>query len=110
MATRTAGEAAPDRKGRRSRRELLAGAAAALGVLGAETLVRATPAQAGTDGDVVLGGYNTSSQPTKIDTSATAGVHAFEASASGIGFGVFATSTTGIGVHAANNTNGIDGN
>ncbi len=55
-------------KGRRSRRELLAGAVGALGVLGAETLLRATPAQAGLDGDVVLGDFNSSGSTTVIST------------------------------------------
>ncbi len=53
----------------RSRRRLLAGAAGVLGLLAGETIAQATPAQAGTDGDVVLGATNTTSSVTIIDTS-----------------------------------------
>jgi ABC-type transport system substrate-binding protein len=52
----------------RSRRLLLAGAAGALGLLAGEALAPATPAQAGTDGDVVLGSLNNASTTTTIDT------------------------------------------
>jgi hypothetical protein len=58
----------PERAGR-SRRRLLAGAAGALGLLAGETIGRATPAQAGMDGDVVLGATNTTGSTTTIDTS-----------------------------------------
>jgi hypothetical protein len=49
-----------------TRRGLLAGAAGALGLLAGETVLAATPAQAGTDGDVVLGEQNSSSSTTII--------------------------------------------
>jgi hypothetical protein len=49
---------------------LLAGAAGALGLLAGETILNATPAQAGTDGDVVLGAHNTTVGYTWIDTRA----------------------------------------
>ncbi len=52
----------------RSRRLLLAGAAGALGLLAGETIAPATRAQAGTDGDVVLGALNNASSTTTIDT------------------------------------------
>lgn len=52
----------------RSRRLLLAGAAGALGLLAGEAIAPATPAQAGTDGDVVLGALNNASTTTTIDT------------------------------------------
>ena len=52
----------------RSRRLLLAGAAGALGLLAGEAIAPATPAQAGTDGDVVLGSLNNASSTTTIDT------------------------------------------
>src|SRR6266545_122123 len=61
MATEARDRATPDR---RCRREILAGAAGALGVLAAQTLGKVTPAQAGSDGDVVLG----------VDGQSTAGV------------------------------------
>jgi hypothetical protein len=47
MAGETTDKAAPDGRGKRSRREVLAGAAGALGVLAAQTLGKATPAEAG---------------------------------------------------------------
>jgi len=50
----------------RTRRGLLAGAAGALGLLAGETVLAAAPAQAGTDGDVVLGARNFSSTTTSI--------------------------------------------
>jgi hypothetical protein len=53
----------------RSRRRLLAGAAGALGLLAGETIGRATPVHAGTDGDVVLGAANATGSLTTIDTS-----------------------------------------
>ena len=52
----------------RSRRLLLAGAAGALGLLAGEAIAPATAAQAGTDGDVVLGALNNASTTTTIDT------------------------------------------
>src|ERR1017187_1743560 len=54
--------------GGRSRRLLLAGAAGALGVLAGQAIAPATPALAGTDGDVVLGALNNASSTTTIDT------------------------------------------
>jgi hypothetical protein len=53
---------------RRSRRRLLAGAAGALGLLAGEAIASATPAQACTDGDVVLGSLNIAASTTTIDT------------------------------------------
>jgi hypothetical protein len=53
--------------GKRSRKGLIAGA---LALLGAGALAEAKPARAGSDGDVVLGGLNSSSQTTGIATSA----------------------------------------
>ena len=55
----------------RSRRLLLAGAAGALGLLASEAIAPATPARAGTDGDVVLGTLNIASSATTIDTLAS---------------------------------------
>jgi hypothetical protein len=54
--------------GMRSRKGLIAGALAALG---AGALAEARPARAGTDGDVVLGAYNASSDDTIIDVSSS---------------------------------------
>jgi hypothetical protein len=55
----------------RSRRLLLAGAAGAVGLLAGEAIAPATPARAGTDGDVVLGSLNIASSATTIDTLAS---------------------------------------
>ena len=55
----------------RSRRVLLAGAAGALGVLAGEAIAPAASAQAGTDGDVVLGTLNIASSATTIETIAS---------------------------------------
>jgi len=55
----------------RSRRLLLAGAAGALGLLAGEAIAPATPARAGTDGDVVLGSLNIASTTTTIQTNAS---------------------------------------
>jgi hypothetical protein len=57
---------------RRSRRGLIAGA---LALLGGEALARAKPARAGTDGDVVLGGFNSASGPTSIAIASGAGAN-----------------------------------
>lgn len=68
MRSSTKDEDEPGTTGR-SRRRLLAGAAGALGLLAGGTVGRATPAYAGTDGDVVLGATNTTGSLTTIDTS-----------------------------------------
>src|SRR5262245_36104760 len=71
--TREAGE----QKARRSRRDVLAGAAGAVGVLGAESLLGATAGQAGGGGDVVLGASNTETAATiLVNTSASEGLYA----------------------------------
>ena len=84
MAKRATDGAAPDRKARRSRRELLAGAAGALGVLGAETLVRVAPAQAADGNPVLLGQGNTASAYTIIQ-SAGGGVEGIASNGAGAG-------------------------
>jgi hypothetical protein len=86
---------------KRSRRAMLAGAAGALGVLGAETLVRATPAQAGTDGDVVLGAYNVSSAVTYIRNSGGSNGEALNVVGNGTGSGVIGNGggSSGSGVY-----------
>jgi hypothetical protein len=76
MAEEATEKATRDGRGTRSRREVLAGAAGALGVLAAQTLGKAIPAQAGVDGDVVLG---VDGQPTSgitgVTTSDLYGLH-----------------------------------
>jgi hypothetical protein len=55
----------------RTRCGLLAGAAGALGLLAGETILNATPAQAGTDGDLVLGQANAAPGPTTLSCPST---------------------------------------
>src|SRR5207244_5793196 len=62
-----------DRSHKRSRRELLAGAAGALGVLAAESVVRIPAAQATQGQPVIAGQDNTETSATGITNSATNG-------------------------------------
>lgn len=69
MRRRSSRETAQEPAGGRTRRGLLAGAAGALGLLAGETILNATPAQAGTDGDLVLGQSNVAPTTTTLTTS-----------------------------------------
>jgi hypothetical protein len=69
MRRRSSSDTAQQPDGGRTRRGLLAGAAAALGLLAGETISKATPAQAGTDGDLVLGQANVAPTTTTLTTS-----------------------------------------
>ena len=92
MASKTHGKrksALPRTDTPRSRRELLAGAAGALGVVAAETLARAPAAQAGDDGDVVLGASNTETSPTTITNTSTFPGTALSAFGGGDGPGLY---------------------
>jgi hypothetical protein len=83
---------------RRSRRQLLTGAATAgIGAIAARTVLAATPAYAGTDGDVILGTLNTETAPTTISNTRDGGI-ALAGSASGTGVGVQGGSDSGSGV------------
>jgi hypothetical protein len=84
------GEGAREQNARRPRREVLAVAAGALGVIAAESLIKSTPAQAGTDGDVVLGATNMSGDCTFI-TITSASNAAFVGTGAGTGSGVGGT-------------------
>jgi len=107
----------------RSRRALLAGAIGGLGAWAASAVGRATPARAGVDGDVVLGGANVSSGTTSIENlTNTANTMFFVSTMVGgavagssslsdaiIGFsrdrhGVVGASTSGHGVHGSSDT------
>ncbi len=59
----------PITRGRRSRRELLAGAAGALGVIAAEAIGRPTPSMADNGGALILGQDNTATSPTELDVN-----------------------------------------
>ena len=63
---------------KRTRRQVLAGAAAALSAFAVESVARAPAAHAGTDGDVVLGASNSASSTTEIRTTQQ-NVNAFRA-------------------------------
>ena len=100
------GEQTSARSQRRTRRHLLAGGAAAIGAVAAETLARATPAAAANGDPITMGQLNQASSNTSInnnggDTTFTAlGTStgtALEGDAVG-GTGVSGTSETGIGV------------
>ena len=114
MAEQSKEEAAPEGRGKRSRREILAGAAGAPGVIAAQTVGRATPAQAGVDGDVVLGVDNQSTGGiTGVTTTGTTGLHGKSTNSDGIGvagdansFGVWGYGATG--VYGSGNT-GVHG-
>ena len=98
---------------RRSRRDLLVGAAGALGVVGAEAVLNATPALAGTDGDVVLGdnfsGVNNTPNPTTIAcTSSSFGFAVTSTGPSG-GTAISGDGGQGIGVEGQGDQNGVYG-
>jgi hypothetical protein len=87
-----------------TRRALLAAAAGGAAALAAQA-VAPLAASAHDPEDVKLGGTNTATATTDIDTSATAGVNAFSATAAG-GSAIVATNTgaTGSGVSATSAT------
>jgi hypothetical protein len=94
---------------RRSRRRLLAGAAAGLGVLTAEALARPAPASAADGDPVILGQLNTETGGTSI-TNSTSGATAFDCTAIGSGNAVVGNSETGDGVQGFTNSgNGVTG-
>jgi len=96
-------------RGRRTRRDLLVGAAGALGVAGAGAVLTATPALAGTDGDVVLGGSNSTANQTSIGYSGTsAGFSVTAISASGP-TALQGDGGSGIGVEGQGDQNGVYG-
>ena len=98
MASQTKKEGDGDRVGGPSRRGLLTGAAGALGVLGAEALLQATPASAGTDGDVVLGAQNVETSVTSIvNTNPGTGLYV-EGGDGGAGVRGFGGTSSGAGV------------
>jgi len=100
---------ASEPKRRRSRRDLLVGAAGALGVVGAEAIVKATPALAGTDGDVVLGGGNSTANSTTIGYSgSSSGFSVTAISASGP-TAVEGDGGSGTGVQGHADQNGVYG-
>jgi hypothetical protein len=83
---------------RRSRRELLAGAAGALGVLAVEAVVKATPAHAADDDQVIMGTANSEMHRTWIDKTVQDGYAVFQGNSSGSDPGLLGSSPAGIGV------------
>ncbi|HEX6474766.1 MAG TPA: hypothetical protein VF114_06735 [Candidatus Limnocylindria bacterium] len=103
----------------RSRRALLAGALGGLGAWAAGAIGRASPTRAGVDGDVVLGGSNTTGGTTTIQNiSGSANTMLFvSTSQGGTFFGVtdFADCITGFsqertGVFGSGGESGVSGN
>jgi hypothetical protein len=84
---------------KRSRRELLAGAAGALGVLATEAVIKATPAHA-TDNDFVqMGTSNSETHRTVINKTAQDGYGVLQCDSTGSDPGILASSPAGIGVY-----------
>ena len=89
-----------------SRRALLAAAAGGAAALAAQAALPLA-AQAHDVDDVQLGVTNTATSTTGIDSSATADVNAFAATAGGTGSAVVATSANGEAIVAANTGNDL---
>jgi hypothetical protein len=110
------------RRAHPSRRRWLRGAAGAgvvAATVAAETITRPASAMAGTDGDVVLGAFNSETTPTVI-TNTTSGGTAFQANATngiglssvatGNGTGVVGDTDSGWGVQGSSKTGvGVQG-
>jgi hypothetical protein len=105
-----AGEERVEPKAKRSRRELMAGAAGALGVLAVEAAIQATPAEAADNDFVQLGTANYESHRTTITKQASDGYAVLQCDAtlgsdpglvgtSPAGFGVSGSSDSGAGVY-----------
>ena len=90
----------PDQPKSRSRRELLAGAAGALGIVAIEALAKMTPAEAANGDAVTVGGTFTGTTGTQItnSTDSQATFYGLETGANGIGIRGVASGTSGSGV------------
>jgi hypothetical protein len=108
------------RDSRRSRRELLAGAAGAAGVVAAQTILGARPAYASDPNDVVLGADNQSTGGTTgVSSSAQTGLHGKTTATGSTNTGVFgegpvgvhgtALVNSGIGVQGSGGATGVEG-
>lgn len=111
MKKESAGDPVTEVGSRRSRRDLLAGAAAgAVGVAAVGALGRPNPVLAGTDGDVVLGAANTTAGPTSV-TNTQSGNYGFAGIGSSTGAGLFGRSSSGTGVAGFSDSgDGVYGN
>jgi hypothetical protein len=95
---------------KRSRRELLAGAAGAAGVIAAQTVVGAKPAYATDPNDVVLGVDNQStSGTTGVSSSDITGLHGRTTASNATGVFGEALSDDGTGVHGVGSLFGVRG-
>jgi hypothetical protein len=98
-----------------SRRRFIMGAGVAAGALAVEAIATATAAQAGTDGDVVLGGSNQTNSETSITSSAGIALYADSTDPSGVGVwgdgnGTGLRGAGGdIGVHGEGHNTGVKG-
>ncbi|MDP9331337.1 MAG: hypothetical protein M3P11_11945 [Actinomycetota bacterium] len=94
---------------KRSRRELLAGAAGAAGVIAAQAVVGAKPAYATDPNDVVLGADNQlTAGTTGVQSSAVTALHGRSTNAGGTGVFGEDLHIAGIGVHGTGGT-GVQG-
>jgi hypothetical protein len=92
-----------------SRRAMLAGALGGLGALAASAIGRASLVRAGVDGDVVLGGDNTTSTQTSITITGSGDGIFVSGAASGF-VSVTGQSTAGNGVHGQSSSGtGVQG-
>lgn len=110
MARGTEGSEATATRSGRSRRESMVGAAGALGIAAVGALSRATPALAGTDGDVVLGTFNDATTATWVTNTVSGGASdaAFVGFMSiGSGAGLSGGSANGDGVRGDAGAGGV---
>jgi hypothetical protein len=97
-------------RSKRSRRDVLAGAAGAVGVITAQAVVGAKPAYAGSDGDVVLGQDNqVTAGTTGVQSSAITGLHGRTTATNATGVFGEALNSGGIGVHGTASAMGVRG-
>jgi hypothetical protein len=95
---------------KRSRRELLAGATGAAGLIAAPTVLGAKPAYAGTDGDVILVQDNQlTSGATGVQSTNITGLHGRSTASNGTGVFGEDLAIGGIGVHGTGYSHGVKG-
>jgi hypothetical protein len=93
-----------DTTGRRSRRAILAGGLGGVAALAAGAFGRPSPALAGTDGDVVLGGENVTSGNTHVTNSDVGGSAVGFTGSCYAGTGLYGTSHTSYGAYGYSDT------
>ncbi|MDP9225072.1 MAG: hypothetical protein M3P18_14730 [Actinomycetota bacterium] len=104
------GEPSTEGGAKRSRRDVIAGVAGAVGVVAAQSILGAEAAYAGSDGDVVLGVDNQStSGATGVQTTNITGLHGRSTNITGSGVFGEALNGSGIGVHGTGAQSGVVG-